>query len=53
VAYYQAVAAADRGDPTSREWVAEAQRRGYPEGLLRADPSLARVIENKQRGEGP
>jgi len=53
VAYYQAVAAADRGDPTSRERVAEAQRRGYPEGLSRADPSLARVIDNKQRGEGP
>ncbi len=53
VAYYQAVAAADRGDPASREWVAEAQRLGYPEGLLRADPSLAGVIDNKQRGERP
>ena len=51
VAYYQAVAAADRDDPASREWVAEAQRRGYPPGLLLADPSLAGVIDNKQRGE--
>jgi tetratricopeptide (TPR) repeat protein len=50
VAYYLAVAAADRDDPASREWVAEAQRRGYPQALLRADPSLAGVIDNDDPG---
>jgi Flp pilus assembly protein TadD len=52
VAYYQAVAAADRGDlSAARDAVAEAQRSGYPGGLLRADPSLVGVIDNEQRGE--
>ena len=52
MAYYQAVAAADRGDlPAARAAVAQAARLGFPETLLQADPSLAGVIDNKQRGE--
>jgi TolB-like protein/tetratricopeptide (TPR) repeat protein/DNA-binding winged helix-turn-helix (wHTH) protein len=50
VAYYQAVAAADRDDPASHRWVTEAQRRGYPQALLQADPSLASVINEDDRG---
>jgi tetratricopeptide (TPR) repeat protein len=51
VAYYQAVAAADRGDlPAARDAVAAAARLGFPETLLQADPSLAPVRNEKSRG---
>ncbi len=51
VAYYQAVAAADRGDlPAARAAVAQAARLGFPETLLQADPSLAGVRNEKDRG---
>jgi len=44
VFYYAAVAAADRGDlESAREFSAGAVRLGYPETLLRADPSLTKV----------
>jgi tetratricopeptide (TPR) repeat protein len=42
--YYAAVAAADRGDPVeARRAALEALRLGYPESLLRADPSLTGI----------
>jgi len=51
VAYYQAVAAADRGDlPAARDAVAEAARLGFPQALLQADPSLAAVRIANNRG---
>ena len=44
VQYYQAVAAADRGDlVAARKAMAEAVKLGFPPGLLRAEPSLAKV----------
>ena len=51
VAYYQAVAAADRDDlAAARDAVAEAARLGFPEKLLQADPSLAAVRTANNRG---
>jgi TolB-like protein/Flp pilus assembly protein TadD/DNA-binding winged helix-turn-helix (wHTH) protein len=51
VAYYRAVAAADRGDlPAARDAVADAARLGFPETLLQADPSLAAVRTANNRG---
>ena len=51
VAYYRAVAAADRGDlPAARNSTAEAARLGFPESLLQADPSLAAVRTDNNRG---
>jgi TolB-like protein/tetratricopeptide (TPR) repeat protein/DNA-binding winged helix-turn-helix (wHTH) protein len=51
VAYYRAVAAADRGDlPAARNAVDEAARLGFPEALLQADPSLAAVRTDNTRG---
>jgi TolB-like protein/tetratricopeptide (TPR) repeat protein len=44
VQYYQAVAAADRGDlMAARRAMDAAVELGYPAGLLRAEPSLAKV----------
>jgi TolB-like protein/tetratricopeptide (TPR) repeat protein/DNA-binding winged helix-turn-helix (wHTH) protein len=51
VRYYAALAAADRGDlAAARESAAEAVRLGYPETLLRADPSLAILRPVKAQG---
>jgi tetratricopeptide (TPR) repeat protein len=51
VAYYQAVAAADRGDlPAARDAALEAARLGFPEALLQADPSLAAIRTTNNRG---
>jgi tetratricopeptide (TPR) repeat protein len=49
--YYLSVAAADRGDiGESRRTAAEAVKLGYPESLLRADPSLASLRGGRPAG---
>ena len=48
VQYYRAVAAADRGDlVAARKAMDEAIELGYPPGLLRAEPSLAKVTAER------
>ena len=52
VKYYLAVAAADRGDlAAARRLATEAVRLGYPETLLRAEPSLNRLGLPKPDGQ--
>jgi len=52
VQYYSAVAAADRGDlAMAREGALAAMQLGYPEALLRSDPSLAALgLQKKNTG---
>jgi tetratricopeptide (TPR) repeat protein len=51
VVYYFTVAAADRGDlEEARRAAAEAVRLGYPESLLRVDPSLERLSAARPAG---
>jgi TolB-like protein/Tfp pilus assembly protein PilF/DNA-binding winged helix-turn-helix (wHTH) protein len=51
VVYYLSVAAADRGDiGEARRTAAEAVKLGYPESLLRADPSLASLRGGRPAG---
>jgi tetratricopeptide (TPR) repeat protein len=51
VRYYGAVAAADRGElAVAGGFAAEAVRLGYPETLLRADPSLTSLNKNTTPG---